>query len=96
MACHTCHILSSVKFFSFPGKKIALRVHIYAIGILESPEDFESSAELYDAVGGMILGVAASGSEEGELEEDSVRWICDQLFSAMQGLGYRVCGCMCV
>ena len=61
-----------------------------SIGVLESPEDFESSDDLYEAVGGMI-GEAAAGPEEreGEGEEEEVelhiRWICDQLFSAMKG-----------
>lgn len=58
------------------------------VGVLESPEDFESSAELYDAVGGMILEADGSHSEKEETEEGSVQWICDQLFSAMRGLEY--------
>lgn len=60
------------------------------VGVLESPEDFESSAELYDAVGGMILEATGSHSEKEESEEGSVHWICDQLFSAMQGLEFCV------
>jgi ATP-binding cassette subfamily F protein 3 len=49
---------------------------------LESPEDFESSEDLYEAVGGMIVEAAG---EEGEEGEEVVRWICEQLFSLMQG-----------
>ena len=52
-------------------------------GVLESPEDFESSEELYDAVGGMIVG--AVGGEEEEEGEVEVHWICEQLFSIMRG-----------
>lgn len=65
---------------------------VLSTGVLESPEDFESSAELYDAVGGMILEAAGTHSEKEEAEEGSVHWICDQLFSAMQGLEYCVFG----
>ena len=50
-------------------------------GVLESPEDFESSEELYEAVGGMIEG--ALGEDE---EERDVHILCQQLFSI--ALGY--------
>ena len=52
------------------------------LGVLESPEDFESSEDLYEAVGGMIVEAAG---EEGEEGEEVVHWICEQLFSLMQG-----------
>lgn len=55
------------------------------VGVLKSPEDFESSEELYDAVGGMILEAAGNGVREVGTEEDAVHWICDQLFSIVQG-----------
>ena len=51
--------------------------------MLESPEDFSSCEELYDAVGGMIIETVER--EEGEGEGVEVQWICEQLFSVMQG-----------
>ena len=50
------------------------------LGVLESPEDFGSSEELYDAVGGMIVEAAGEG-----VEEDGVQEICDRLFGLMKG-----------
>ena len=50
-------------------------------GVLESPEDFESSEELYEALGGMIEG-ALGEDEEGR----DVHFLCQQLFSI--ALGY--------
>lgn len=52
-------------------------------GVLESPEDFESSEELYEAVGAMIEGAVGEG------EERDVHVLCQQLFSI--ALGYVCC-----
>lgn len=49
-------------------------------GILESPEDFESSEDVFDAVGGVML---ESAEEVGE--EERVRELCDKLFAIMRG-----------
>ena len=48
-------------------------------GVLQSPEDFSSSEELFDAVGGMILEAG-----EGAVEE-TVKEICHRLYHVMQG-----------
>ena len=49
-------------------------------GILDSPDDFDSSTDVYDAVGGVIQ--EASGSEE---SEEVIRELCDQMFAALKG-----------
>ena len=63
-----------------PLKFLAKIITVLRPGILESPEDFSSSAELYEAVGGMIL---ESGGEEAE--EKRVQELCDDLFRVIQG-----------
>ena len=58
-------------------------------GVLESPEDFESSEDLYDAVGDMIEGAMGEG------EERDIHLLCQQLFST--ALGYiHICQSVCV
>lgn len=50
------------------------------LGVLESPEDFSSSAELYEAVGGVILEAGGEGTQEKRVQE-----LCDNLFRVIQG-----------
>ena len=52
---------------------------ILHVGVLESPEDFESSEDVYDAVGGVLQGAAEDTTEK------DVRDLCQQLFSALRG-----------
>lgn len=52
-------------------------------GILESPEDFDNSDELFDAVGSVLL--ESLGSDGGE--EDKVREVCDHLYAVLCGGG---------
>jgi len=49
------------------------------VGVLESPEDFESSEDVYEAVGGVLQGAAEDTTEK------DVRDLCQQLFSALRG-----------
>ena len=49
------------------------------LGILDSPEDFDSSEELYDAVGGVLLEVGGVNGEE------HVRELCERLYIALKG-----------
>ena len=48
-------------------------------GVLESPEDFESSEDVYEAVGGVLEGAAEGTTEK------AVRDLCQQLYSALRG-----------
>ena len=48
--------------------------------MLKSPEDFESSEELYEAVGDMIEGAVGEGEGEGD-----VHILCERLFSIILG-----------
>lgn len=48
-------------------------------GVLESPEDFESSEDIYEAVGGVLEGAAEDTTEK------DVRDLCQQLYSALRG-----------
>ena len=48
-------------------------------GVLESPEDFESSEDVYEAVGGVLQGAAEGTTEE------AVRDLCQLLYSALRG-----------
>ena len=54
-------------------------------GVLESPEDFDSSDELFDAVGSVLLE-SLGADEEGE-EGAKVRGVCDELYSVLCGGG---------
>ena len=52
-------------------------------GVLESPEDFDSSDDVYDAVGGVIL--EASGHSADEDGERKVRELCERMFASLKG-----------
>jgi hypothetical protein len=54
-------------------------------GILESPEDFDSSEELFDAVGSVLL--ESLGADEDGEEGAKVRRVCDELYSVLCGGG---------
>ena len=51
-------------------------------GVVESPEDFESSEDVYEAVGGVLQGAAEGTTEK------AVRDLCQQLYSALRGYVY--------
>ena len=51
------------------------------VGVLESPEGFESSEDVYDAVGGVLQGAAEDTTEEAVRDLG----LCQQLFSALRG-----------
>lgn len=51
--------------------------------MLESPEDFDSSGDLFDAVGGVLL--ESLGATEDE--EHRVREVCEQLYEVLCGGG---------
>ena len=53
--------------------------------MLESPEDFESSEELFDAVGSVLL--ESLGADEQEGEGAKVRRVCDELYTVLCGGG---------
>ena len=57
-----------------PGKNF-----IFLLGILDSPEDFDSNEELYDAVGGVLLEVGGDNGEE------QVRELCERLYVVLKG-----------
>ena len=51
-------------------------------GVLDSPEDFDSSEDLFDAVGSVLLeSLGVDG------EEDQVRGVCDHLYAVLCGGG---------
>ena len=54
-------------------------------GVLESPEDFDSSDELFDAVGSVLLE-SLGADEEGE-DGAKVRGVCDELYTVLCGGG---------
>ena len=55
----------------------------FSLGVLESPEDFESSEELFDAVGGVLLESLGASKDD----EDKVREVCEQLYNVLCGGG---------
>ena len=57
-------------------------------GVLESPEDFETSDELFDAVGSVLLESLGTAEDEG----DKVRGVCDQLYAVLCGGGLEIEG----
>ena len=52
---------------------------ILLLGILESPEDFDSSDDVYDAVG-VVLLEGVEHAEEGQIRE-----LCERLYAVMKG-----------
>jgi len=55
-----------------------LNYSLYA-GVLGSPEDFDSSEDVYEVLGGVLQGVAEDTSEK------VVRDMCRQLFTVLKG-----------
>ena len=53
--------------------------------MLESPEDFDTSEELYDAVGSVLL--ESLGADEHEEEGAKVRRVCNELYTVLCGGG---------
>ena len=49
-----------------------------ALGVLESPDDFEASEDVYDAVGGVLLECVES-------DEDEVKGFCKTLYALLTG-----------
>lgn len=48
-------------------------------GVLESPDDFEASEDVYDAVGGVLLECVESNEEE-------VKGFCETLYALLSGI----------
>ena len=63
--------------------KVKDRPFIFSPGVLESPEDFESSDELFDAVGSVLLE-SLGADEQGE-DGAKVRGVCDELYTVLCG-----------
>lgn len=53
--------------------------------MLESPEDFDTAEELFDAVGSVLLE-SLGANEQGE-EGARVRGVCDELYTVLCGGG---------
>ena len=69
-------ISQSINHQSNSNRDYSILLHV---GVLESPEDFESSEDVYEAVGGVLQGVAEDTTEK------DVRDLCQQLYSALRG-----------
>ena len=54
-------------------------------GVLESPEDFDSPEELFDAVGSVLL--ESLGVDEQEEGGTKVKRVCDELYDVVCGGG---------
>lgn len=53
-------------------------------GVLESPDNFEASDDVYDAVGGVLLEYVV------ESDEDEVKGLCETLYALLTGGGGQV------
>ena len=63
------------------GKATAIELLNYSLhtGVLGSPEDFESSEDVYEALGGVLQGAAEDTSEK------AVRDMCRRLYTVLRG-----------
>ena len=66
-------------FVLFALKMIIFLTHTFQ-GVLESPDDFNSSEDVYEAVGSVLLD-----SSQDPTDEEGIRDLCALLLGALKG-----------